>query len=767
MTDKLQHQLKHLAILLVALTVILLVIASLTLLAQVNLVMVPAHWLFTVAIAAALVAVFSLFRLYQQAGNLISHHDAVIEDLARLKAAIQKSEGMFKAITEQTTEGITVADTQGTYIFVNNAFCNMMGYTQEELLQMTVFDMKAPEQDQSSFERTKTTREGLAVEVVLQRKDRSTFISEVIGKNIVLGGQQQVLGVVRDISAQVKAEKKIRTLSQVVEQSPISVMTLSTEGDIQYVNGAFERMTGYADNEILGKNLAALFSEPATNDKSLQLLDSMARGETWEGEVKIRKKSGDTFWEHAHFAPVRDEYNKVMHYLAVKEDISQRKKHEQKILQQAHYDALTGLPNRFLSLDRLSQMLSEAVRKDESAALLYIDLDDFKKANDTLGHETGDKLLIEAASRLKSVVRTADTVGRIGGDEFIILLGDGPRATNARRVAENLLERFRAAFTINGRELMLTASVGIAVYPEDGEGTVELLRNADSAMYHAKQQGRNSYSFFTAEMNREVTRRLSLEEQMHGALERNEFEVLYQPQVDVRTDKIVGAEALLRWHNPTLGTVSPDEFIPIAEQTGMIIPIGLYVLSKALEKAAHWQQDYDPHFRMAVNLSPRQFRDPDLIRCIEQVLAKHHHTARTLELEITEGVLLEGQRYIDESLSRLNQMGISISMDDFGTGYSSLNYLRNYPFDLLKVDRSFVKDITTAGADKKLVNAAIVMAHSLQLKVVAEGVEDQQQYALLKEMGCDFAQGFLFGKPMTAQSLTAVLSSGACVRETV
>lgn len=442
---------------------------------------------------------------------------------------------------------------------------------------------------------------------------------------------------------------------------------------------------------------------------------------------------------------------------ALRTEIGERKLAEEKILHQAHYDSLTELPNRLLSLDRLSQLLKEAQRDDEKVVVMFLDLDDFKKVNDTLGHETGDKLLIEAAERLNKVVRKGDTVGRLGGDEFIILLGGLQDAADARSVAENLLSAFRDAFKIDGRQLVLTTSVGIAVYPDDGSIPSELLRNADSAMYCSKEMGRNTYSYFTDEMNRQVSRRLTIEEHMHGALERGEFSVNYQPQVDIESGEIVSAEALLRWENPVLGKVPPSEFIPIAEQNGFIVPIGQFVLIEAVSMGRVWQQQTNLPFKIAINLSPRQFRDPGLVRFIGETLRTYEMSPPSLELEITEGVLMDASSAVNTALSNLNDLGVSIAMDDFGTGYSSINYLRNYPFDILKIDRSFVKDISDDPAARELINAVISMSHSLGLKVVAEGVETEEHVVYLASKGCEIGQGYFFSKPVSSGDMTEII----------
>ena len=688
----------------------------------------------------------------------ITERIAFEEKLHFLKQKAEQNEEKFKAITTQSTEGLTVADLEGNYTFVNPAFCAMTGYAEEELLKMTVFDVKAPDQDNSSFSRSKDSEEGMVIEVLLQRKDRSILIAEVIGKKIQFGGQTQVLGTIRDITEQVKAEEKIRTLSQAIEQSPVSVMITDTDAIIEYVNKAFEKVTGYSGEEVVGLNPRFLNSGGTSKAHYKNLWDSISKGEAWQGILQNRKKNGDTFWEQANIAPVVDIYGKIQHYIAVKEDISLRKQQEEKILHQAHFDALTDLPNRFLSLDRLAQLLNEARRDNGLVAVIFLDLDDFKKINDSLGHEMGDKLLIEAADRLRNVARSGDTVGRLGGDEFIIILGGLSDASDVHNIAEKLINRFRDTFLIDGRELMLTVSVGIASYPEDGESVTELLRNADSAMYHSKELGRNTFSYFTEAMNRDALHRIALEEQLHGAISREEFAVVYQPQVDLSSGRITGAEALLRWNNSVTGDVPPDDFIPIAEQTGLIVELGKYIITEALIATAHWIKEYSSDFKISINISPRQFRDPELVDFIESTLLQTGVASESMDLEITEGVLMSGQTYIDDALESLSVLGVNIAMDDFGTGYSSLNYLRDYPFNTLKIDQCFIDGIEKDTADRKLINAIIAMAHGLNINVVAEGVETKGQLSFLKEHGCDYAQGSLIGKPLSAGELDAIIS---------
>jgi diguanylate cyclase (GGDEF)-like protein len=442
----------------------------------------------------------------------------------------------------------------------------------------------------------------------------------------------------------------------------------------------------------------------------------------------------------------------------LQEEVLQREETEKQLRQLALYDSLTQLPNRTLILDRLSNLIEKAKRYPSRVAVMFVDLDDFKKVNDTLGHEAGDELLIESAKRFTQVIRPVDSVGRLGGDEFILLLDAMPSATDADRVAEEVLEIFKKPFAIDGRELTLSASIGISIFPEDGDNQSELLQKADSAMYHSKEKGRNTYSYFTAEMNEHVARRLSIEEQMYTALSKHEFTVYYQPKIRLCDGMIVGAEALLRWHNAELGQVAPDEFIPISEQTGFINPLGDFVLEQAVSDISLLNKRYDTNLHVAINVSPRQFRQNGLIDNVAEYLNEKGISRGMVELEITEGVLIGGQPNIECSLKDLRSSGIEITMDDFGTGYSSLSYLREYPFDVLKIDRSFVRDIGLDPEDRALIEAIIVMAHSLDLKVVAEGVETLEQADFLKERGCDSAQGYYFSHPLPLTEFEKYLS---------
>jgi len=565
--------------------------------------------------------------------------------------------------------------------------------------------------------------------------------------------KRQLEDLKKEVSERKMAQERVQVLSQAVEQSPISVIITDSKGAIEYVNSSFEISTGYRLAESLGKKAGDLGIGIHLGEHNKELQKSLSKGKTWGREIQSKRKNGEIYWEQAHIAPVIDQLGNATHYLYVSEDITLRKEQEAHIYHQAHYDVLTDLPNRFLALDRLNQKIIEAERENKLVAVVFLDLDGFKKVNDTLGHEVGDKLLVKAADRLRTIVRAPDTVARLGGDEFVIILGGLSAISNVSGIVEKILDCIKEVFLIDNRQLILTASAGIAIFPSDGNNVSELLRSADSAMYHSKETGRNTFSFFTKAMNEEVARQLTVEEQLHGAIERDELEVYYQTQIDIKTNRIIGAEALVRWNNNALGNVSPVEFIPIAEQTGIIIQLGEFVLKQALKTIKKWQSVKGEKFRIAVNLSPRQFHEPTLVEKIKKTLLDAQVESESLELEITEGVLMIGHDFIDNALDELSELGVFIAMDDFGTGYSSLSYLRKYPFDILKIDRSFVKDISTDPADKELISATVAMAHGLGLKVVAEGVETDEQYQFLKKIGCDYAQGYLFSKPMPEKKL--------------
>ncbi len=551
---------------------------------------------------------------------------------------------------------------------------------------------------------------------------------------------------------------KNHLLTAILDSAAAAIYGVDENGRCIFANPQCVKLLGYrSEEQLIACNMRSLIHQNPDDVNAIvsSIIEQENKRDENLKEDHFWRADGSSFpveyWSH----PMMLNDNKMGAVISF-HDNSERLESEALIRHQAHYDALTDLPNRFLALRRLEQLVEASERSGKMLAVIFLDLDDFKKINDSLGHEAGDQLLITAADRLMKATRKEDTVGRLGGDEFIILLDGLSSANDAQPLAENLIGGFRKPFYIDNRQLILTASIGIAIYPNDGKTPSELLRNADSAMYHTKSIGRNTYSYFTHAMNKEVSRRLAIEEQIHGALERGELQVHYQIQLDIRDGSIMGAEALLRWNNPVLGNVSPAEFIPIAEQTGVIEPMGEFILHRALETAHTWQQTFHDDFRIAINLSPRQFRNPNLVQLINDSVNQLGMQPKDLELEITEGVLLSGHAYTLDALMALSKAGFCISMDDFGTGYSSLSYLRTYPFQILKIDRSFIKDMNTDDTSKELIIATIEMAHALGIRVIAEGVETQEQFDELSFMMCDYAQGFLISKPVVFDELLEI-----------
>ncbi|HDZ39324.1 MAG TPA: EAL domain-containing protein, partial [Marinobacter sp.] len=652
-----------------------------------------------------------------------------------------------KDAVHQLFDGVDAISVQGydedrRVTYWNTGSELLYGYTKEEALGQRLEELIAPEnmRDTIISAHRKWLDQGIEIpasELTLRHKsgeDVIVFSSHVLFMDEYKKQEMYCIDInLADVrQAQNQAVFKDNMLKAVFQATPDLFFLMKEDGTI---------IDYHAGDK---KNLYPL-SKNATDEISIDVLPKDIEQKFREYINKAINKTGVSSFEYkldmphgiCYFEARLCHLTEYKQIIIIVRDITEQYKSAEIIRQQAYFDTLTSLPNRFLSLDRLSQMLEETKRSAEKTAVLFLDLDDFKKVNDSLGHEVGDKLLVEAAGRLKCAVRKADTVGRLGGDEFIVLLRALSDKIDAVEVSKNLLKIFRDPFRIDGRELILTLSIGIAIYPENGSNASDLLRNADTAMYQAKSLGRNTYSFFTKEMNETMLRRFEIEGQLHSALERNEFEVYYQPKFNVKNGSIVGAEALIRWHSPILDNVTPDEFIPIAEHTGLIVPIGKFVIKKSLQVLKEWRKSHNRDYTMAVNLSPRQFKDEELVGFIKTHLDETGIEAKNLEFEITEGVLMIGKSYIDDALNELHNLGVKLSMDDFGTGYSSLSYLRRYSFDVLKIDRSFINGITLKKEDRDLVKATIAMAESLGLLVVAEGVELREQIALLDEFGCD------------------------------
>ncbi|MES9884581.1 MAG: EAL domain-containing protein [Sedimenticola sp.] len=555
-----------------------------------------------------------------------------------------------------------------------------------------------------------------------------------------------------------KRESDLRVLATTVEQSPNSIILTDPQGRIEYVNNKVSEITGYTLDEVKGKNPSLFRSGQTPQGIYRDLWKTISAGNIWTGDLYNKKKSGELYWESVRIASVKSSSGAILHYVAIKEDITLRKTYEEQLLHQANFDHLTNLPNRLLAIDRISQALISHHRDKGHVVIMFIDLDRFKNINDTLGHGTGDQLLIDASLRLKEALRLEDTLARFGGDEFLIVLPNIPNTHSVEIVAEKIGATMAQPFLLEGREVYVTASIGITIYPEDGDTPQILLRNADSAMYQAKDEGRNNYCFFTPSMNEHARVRMEMESELRQAQHNSEFELYFQPIIDANSKRLIGAEALLRWHNPKLGNVAPATFIPLAEDIGLILPVGAWVLQQACRVAASWQQPGVKPLRIAVNVSPRQFQAGDIVKAVSRELTRSGLPPHCLEIEITERLLLDDAPEIHSMLSQLHQMGVRLSIDDFGTGYSALGYLKKFSFHTLKIDRSFVCDIPTNSEDAALATAIISMAHGLKLEVVGEGVESEAQFNYLREEGVDMVQGFLFSRPLPIDDFSQLLT---------
>jgi diguanylate cyclase (GGDEF)-like protein/PAS domain S-box-containing protein len=553
-----------------------------------------------------------------------------------------------------------------------------------------------------------------------------------------------------------QAEEKLRKLSRAVEQSASAVLITDRHGIIEYVNPWFTRITGYREDEVIGKTPRILKSVETHPETHKRLWDTLLSGKEWTGELHNTKKNGDLYWCLETISPLKNENGDITHFVAVTEDISERKQAEQTIRHLAFHDPLTGLPNRRLFRDRLAQAAAARNRDDNAFALLLLDLDHFKTINDTLGHDMGDALLKAVASRLSNHIRQGDTLARMGGDEFALIATGFSQPEDMAHLAGKLLEALKVPFNLGTHEVYVTTSIGLTLYPTDTADVDALVKNADIALYRAKDAGRNNFQFFTQDMNVAIMHRLKLESSMRRAIERSEFLLHYQPQVDLATGKIHGTEALIRWNNPEFGMVSPADFIPVAEDTGMIVQIGEWVLRTACAQAKAWERGGMP-MRVAVNLSARQFIQDDLAETIADILLDTGLDPAMLEVELTESILMKDTSTASTILNKLHAMGVQISIDDFGTGYSSLSYLKRLPIQLLKIDQSFVRDIHTDPDDRAIVTAVIALAHSLKLHVVAEGVETEEQLAFLRQYNCDILQGYLFSRPVTGDAVMELL----------
>ena len=564
-------------------------------------------------------------------------------------------------------------------------------------------------------------------------------------------------GTLQDITQRRQTEEQMRKLSGAVEQIADAVMITNSSGLIEYINPAFEAMTGYSPHEVIGKTPRILKSGQHHLSFYENLWKTILSGRVFSDVIINQKKNGEYYYEEKTITPQKNRYGDIVHFISSGKDVSERIEAQERLHYLAHHDSLTGLPNRILLVDRLEQALARSRWHNRQIAVLFIDLDRFKVINDTLGHSVGDILLKIMAKRLKISTREGDTIARLGGDEFAVVLNDVANINDIIPIADKIVASMSEPAIIDEQELFITVSIGIAQFPRDGTNSHDLLKKADIAMYRAKSQGKDRYQIYDDKDEQISMTRLSMETRLRRALDREEFYLNYQPQINIKTGEVIGNEALLRWNNPDMQIVSPAQFIPILEETGMIAAIGDWVLHTACRQEKKWQQQGLPHHRISVNLSIRQLQRPGLVQRIESILAETGLEPCYLDLELTEGLLIEKINATAKILHELNEMGVRLSIDDFGTGYSSMNYLKRLPFNTLKIDRSFVRDITFNPDDAAIASAIISLGHTLGMQVIAEGVETFEQLRYLHNNGCDAFQGYFYSPPLTHDALELLI----------
>lgn len=568
--------------------------------------------------------------------------------------------------------------------------------------------------------------------------------------------------------AQQRTEATLRLHNRAIEESinaiVISAADHAADNPILYVNPAFTLMTGYAPEEAIGRNARMLIGQDWDQPDIVRLRDAVRFGRDARVTLRCYCKDGTLFWNEIALASVRDHGGRVTHFIAILNDLTERMRYEEQLERQANHDALTGLANRNLLNDRLQQAMARTQRSAASVAVMLLDLDRFKLINDSLGHPAGDELICEVARRLAACVRQGDTVARLGGDEFMIVLSELIAEDDAAVIAAKLLQAISAPMRLSGHDMVVNGSVGVSLYPRDGAVAATLVKNADVAMYRAKDLGGNRFQFYAPEMNARTLERLELENGLRYALEHDELELHYQPKVELLTGRVVGAEALVRWRHPSLGLIPPGDFIPLAEETGLIVPVGEWVIEAACRQLKAWREQGLREVSVAVNVSARQFQHENLVAVLNAALGSSGVAPQQLHVEVTESGVMSSPEATIVTLRALKALGVLISLDDFGTGYSSLNYLKRFPIDSLKIDRSFVADLTTSAEDAAIALMVISLAHSLGQTVVAEGVETQAQLDFLRRHNCDEMQGYLFSRPLEAQAFASLVRDGRGLR---
>lgn len=710
--------------------------------------------------------------------NLKLHQE--IAERVRVMDALQASEDRLKDLVETISDWVWQTDEHHVFTYSSFKVREMLGYEPSEIIGKTPFDFMPEEeacgireiiQNFATFCMPFSFIENINLHKAGHQITLETGGVPILDKQGALCGYR---GVSRDISGRKLAEEALResesTLRGFFNANAIqmSVVELRDDDFIYCMpNRRIAELFGLSLEEMNGKSARELgCSDHLRRHLVENFRFSLHNREPISFEYEFPRQD-QTSWYQCSISPIYDSISSRPRFSFAAVDVTERKQAEQHIQQLAYFDSLTGLPNRTLLHDRLNQILEQSKREEKHVGVVFLDIDSFKWINDTLGHAGGDTLLKAVAERLKHRLRASDTCARLGGDEFVIVLSAVQHVQDVSHATRDIMDALSLPFELDGQELFITASIGIAIAPLDGEDVGNLLKNADTAMYAAKEAGKNTYKFFSKEMNQRAVERMSLESNLRRALEREEFSLSYQPQIDTQTGRIVGMEALLRWNHFDMGLVSPGKFIPVAEETGLIVPIGEWVLRTACAQAQSWVDAGYSRIRVAVNISGVQFKQGNLTAVVRQVLEETGLNPVNLEIELTESVLMENAASAATMLRELKSLGVHLAIDDFGTGYSSLTYLKNFPIDRLKIDQLFIRDITTNPDDASISEAIIALAHSLKLDVIAEGVETREQMDFLRLLNCHEMQGYYFSRPVSQEKIHQLLRNGLNVKSMV
>jgi diguanylate cyclase (GGDEF)-like protein/PAS domain S-box-containing protein len=700
-----------------------------------------------------------LLALYVIFNNYEIFNDKVHERERELQA-LHLSEERFRTLVESGRDIICILSHSGTVHFISPSVESILGLTSAETLNKNVSELLHPDEASKAaaiLANVQSHSGGESLEkheFRMKHKDGSFREVEIEVRNLlanpVIGG---IVLTGHEVSERKQAEERLRLTSKVFENTLEGITITDTEGNIIEVNAAFSQITGYSHEELIGQNPRILQSGHQNHAFYEAMWRSITTTGHWSGEVWNRNKRGEMYPEWLSISAISNEQGEITNYVGISSDITLLKQHEKQLERIAHYDALTGIPNRTLLSDRMKQAIARTAREQNMMAVCYLDLDEFKPINDTLGHEAGDHVLIEIVQRIQSAIRGGDTVARLGGDEFVILLLGQERGEECSATLSRLLTVIAEPINIMGKSLCLSASIGVSIYPLDDEDSDTLLRHADQAMYVAKQSGKNRFHIYDPALDQRARDQQGLLKNIHSALDQNQFELYYQPKVDLHTQQITGAEALIRWNHPELGLLAPAKFLPAIENTELDILIGEWVIASALRQLDQWR-NVGLDIEVSINISAYHLESSHFAEKLQQQLAQHPATpANRLQIEVLETVALDDINQVTRIIEHCKIIGVRFALDDFGTGYSSLSYLSSLPIDTLKIDQSFMRNLSASKGDHAIVLGIIALSKAFDLQTVAEGLETKEHFQTLREMGCDIGQGYGIARPMPASSL--------------